>query len=183
MDEVLNDVDWVVKGIVGDSNSYLSDDKYEVYTDYAILQPVILYPESASRLATPGPAEAMKVTLLGGTVSVGPLRYTFTHQALPSLDRGQTGLFLLDEVNGKLFVAAKYYGVFDLSRQKLLPMVRKPGFGEPYVGQPASEAISSVVQRLAVLRKKNAQLPSRRRPLLKAFVVRIGTSRYSPCRR
>src|SRR3989304_5341194 len=41
--EVLGDADTVVKGLVGDSRSYLSDDQRDVYTDYVIVNPLFLY--------------------------------------------------------------------------------------------------------------------------------------------
>lgn len=42
IDEVLRDVDIVVTGIVGQPNSYLSDDQREVYPDYPISNPIFL---------------------------------------------------------------------------------------------------------------------------------------------
>ena len=52
--DLLSTTDIVVMGTIGDSRSYLSDDQRDVYTDYPIKEPVVLFRSDMERLRGPG---------------------------------------------------------------------------------------------------------------------------------
>jgi hypothetical protein len=64
-------VDQIVRGIVGPAKpSYLSDNQQEVYTDYAIIDPVILYQAKVTTSTRPGVMPTATATIFGGTITI-----------------------------------------------------------------------------------------------------------------
>ncbi len=57
--DVLSRTDLIVRGIVGDSHGYLSDDLMEVDMDYELKNPVILYDAESTPVARPAAARSL----------------------------------------------------------------------------------------------------------------------------
>ena len=155
LDDILVAVDFVVRGVIGEGFSYLSDDKTEVYTDYTIQAPVMLYPEARSaRPTAPKWPSPLKVTILGGTVPVGSFTFNSHHEMLPSLEVGAEYLLLLEERHGRFFPAQSYYGAFRVHQGRLQPQVRKSGFAPSLVELPPKEGIQVLVRRTQAVRAR-----------------------------
>src|SRR5256885_1953912 len=78
LDDILHQTDAVVRGMIGPGHSYLSEDQHDVYTDYPILNPVVLFERSPRTLGTPGVPSPM-VTIYGGVITINGLTYTRSH--------------------------------------------------------------------------------------------------------
>src|SRR5689334_22774454 len=112
VETLLAHTDLIVRAEVGDRRSYLSSDQREVYTDYQLIDPRILFSsgevfKNASRVAT-----SLVVTLFGGTIELNGLTYSSVHQALPELLKGEKYTLLWRQDDSHLFVAGRYFGVF-----------------------------------------------------------------------
>src|SRR5579862_3069057 len=99
MDQVLSVTDLLVRGVVGPPESYLSDDQMDVYTDYPIADPVVLYEAPAVESKTAA-VQTVTVTLLGGVITIDGLSFTSKHQALPLLQVSTECMFLLRKIGG-----------------------------------------------------------------------------------
>ena len=74
VENLLSATDVIVRGTLGESRSYLSDDQTEVYTDYDIQNPQILYRAHPGVLSESEPSR-ITVTLWGGTVTINGLSF------------------------------------------------------------------------------------------------------------
>ena len=148
VDEVLAQADTVVRGVVGQPRSYMSDDQRDVYTDYPVLNPIILYQAQMVTSPTPGVVSAVIVTLLGGTVTVNGLAFIVRVDGLPSLQPGAEGLFLLKRDGDKYRIAGTIYGAFRIVSERLVPLTRQSEFAPEYRDIPAAQAQEQLVSKL-----------------------------------
>lgn len=152
--EVLSDTDVIVRGTVGESRSYLTDDQREIRTDYSILGVEFLFRrDDLQKIQVPSVPGALTVTLLGGEVTVGGLSYTSIHKALPSLEAGTECVLLLKQIGDKYYVALKYYGAFRTEQNGLIPSTLRRGFAAEYENVPAATAINDIVAQRRKLRR------------------------------
>src|SRR4029453_18239529 len=99
LDGLLIDTDLIVRGVLGQPKSYLSDDQRAVLTDYPVLRASILYERKG--LASPPDPVALAVTLLGGEIEINGLTYADRPAALPALTPGSEALLCLRVEGGK----------------------------------------------------------------------------------
>lgn len=149
--DILAQADLVVRGVLGTPVSYLSDDQYEILTDYPIIDPVILQQSRMSTSDRPGMPPPIVVTRLGGTAMVGGVRFSQTNAGLPALEAGTEGLFILKLVNGKHRFLYDFLGAFRISAGKLENLSERADFAPEYQDVPASEALADVAARLQAL--------------------------------
>jgi hypothetical protein len=152
MDQVLSVTDLLVRGVVGPPESYLSDDQMDVYTDYPIADPVVLYEAPAVESKTAA-VQTVTVTLLGGVITIDGLSFTSKHQALPLLQVSTECMFLLRKIGGRYFVAGNYYGVFRITSGKLSRLTNRDNFAREVDGALATKAGDDMVERLRALRQ------------------------------
>jgi len=143
--------DLVVRGIIGEPRSYLSDDEMDAQTDYEILSPVILY-RAAATTSEQRATRAVTVTMLGGLIVINRLSFTSRHEALPRWEPGTEGLFLLSQVGSRFLIAGAYYGVFGVSDGTLRPLTKKQGFAPEMYDASVAQASDEIVRRLKALR-------------------------------
>src|SRR5437763_1072447 len=136
MAEILADADTLLIGTVGQSRSRLSSDELDIFTDYEIQNPVVLYQRNIASTPTPQLARPIVVTLEGGAVVIGGLTYTETALALPQLAEGMRCVFLLKHVGDTYRVAGRFYGIFSISDGRLAPLTPKQGFAPEYIDAP-----------------------------------------------
>lgn len=148
IEQVLRETDVIVRGVVGQPVSYLSDDQRNVYTDYPIHAPVIV--QSREPLSA---MSAIAVTQLGGTVVIDKKSFTQIEDGLRALEPGTEGLFLLKQIGKRLMIAEVFFGAFRISDEKLFPLTSKQGFASDYAGRSVDEAAS----HFADLLRKNIQ--------------------------
>jgi hypothetical protein len=147
IDHVLAETDLIVRGVLGEPTMRLSDDQMDVYTEYPIRSAVIRHsviPNSV--LARQG--SPMVVTVLGGTITINGLTYTRAHEALPSLALGKEYLLLLKRVGDRYFLAANYYGAFQISGSVATNRVQKRGFAEELNDKPAAQVEQTLLARI-----------------------------------
>jgi hypothetical protein len=150
-DRLLGETERVVRGRVGrPAPSYLSDDQMEIYTDYPIDEPLVLYDRDTTNSSKR--SSALTLTLLGGTVTINGLTFTSDHESLQRLQPGSDVLLLLKRVGSRYFIADRYEGAFSIQEGKLVPL-HKGAWGVPpaYTEARADRVIS---QMLAWLRQR-----------------------------
>lgn len=140
--EILADTDMIVTGVIGEPRSYLSKDQKEVYTEYPIRKPVVLF-QTESYAAAP----AATVTLLGGAVTVNGLTFTSDVPALPRLPPGTECVLLLKRSGDEYRIAGEFYGAFRVVNGRIRPLTGKQGFAPEYRDAPAPQAIEDIVAR------------------------------------
>jgi hypothetical protein len=143
--ELVQRSDLVVRGKVADTVSYFSPDDREIYTDLTLANVSFIYPPEAARTSKPGAAPPVIVTQLGGTLTVHGQLVRRTHRNLLPIPIGTEALFLLIEENGKLFIAAKYLGVFAIENSRLTPLTRTDWFVAEHRGKPVDAFTAEVV--------------------------------------
>ena len=148
LDVVLRDADVIVRGIVGNPRSYLSDDQITIFSDYPIVKPAVLFDKTVVSSPMPGFREIV-VTLEGGKVTLGGLTFTVIPEGLPGLNPGSECFLLLKRMRGKLYVAGDgYLGAFEISPDnRLMPLTGARGFAPAYRGAAATPAVNSIVVR------------------------------------
>jgi hypothetical protein len=150
VNSIIRASDLIVRGIVGEPKTYLSDDQMKVFSDYPIIKPAVLFDSAVALTVKPSLPEIF-VTLEGGRIQVGALTFTATNQGLPGLQPGSDCLLLLKRVNNKLFIAGGHYGAFEVKDGKMVPLTQKSKFAPAYRGAPAASVIDTIVkQRLSV---------------------------------
>ena len=150
---VLQQTDLIVRGIVGEPKSYLSNDQTDIFSDYPIKNPTVIFDILVARLPQPFPIEIV-VTIEGGTVTVSGLKFTMAPGALPNLRPGSECLLLLKRVKDKFHIAGwGYLGAFQILDNKLTALTGVRTFGTEYRGMEAPAAISSIVSRRQLIKK------------------------------
>jgi len=147
LDDLLRVTDVIAKGRVGKPRGYLSKDQREIYTDYPILNPSVLYRATLSNPKGSDLDSAPRVTMRGGSVTINGLTYTESYEALPSLEPGTECLFLLRRIQGQYRLAGRYYGVFRLDDDRLRPLVRDQQFAIELRNDRTARTITSIVER------------------------------------
>jgi hypothetical protein len=144
---VLQETDLIVRGIVGEPRSYLSDDQTSIFSDYPIGKPRVLFDTLVFEKPRAGLPEIV-VTIEGGTVTVGSLKFTVAPGALPHLRPGSDCLLLLKRVKDKLHIAGfGYLGAFQIEDDKLTVLTGVRTFAREYGGVEALPAVNGIVDR------------------------------------
>jgi len=146
VNDVLADTDVIVRGVLGEPKTYLSEDQAVILTDYPIIKPSILYQSTATRTLTPG-LPAITITLLGGTYTRNGLSFTTKHEALPLPDPGIEGLFLLTRVGDQYRIAGRYFGAFKTTNGRVANLAMKRDYAPEYDGAPVSQVIEALVSQ------------------------------------
>lgn len=149
--ELLREADIVVRGIVGEPRSYLSEDKLNVYTDYPLVHPVVLFQRKALTSPTPG-QHSVTVTQLGGRITVGNLDFTQAEMGLSRLVPGSEGIFILKWNQNKSHIAGTFYGAFGVSNKTVMPLTSKHDFALDYRGAPVDTVLADLTTRLQIVR-------------------------------
>jgi hypothetical protein len=97
MHDVLRRTDTIVRGIIGQPlPSYLSRDQREVYTDYPVRSPWILYQEVLVPSPIPGLLPNVTVVVRGGAVVIKGVPFTAEYRGQPEMTPGSECVFLLN---------------------------------------------------------------------------------------
>jgi hypothetical protein len=147
LEEILKAADLVVRGTVGESRSYLSSDKRDVYTDYSLLGPVFLYQRTPRTSEKPGQLE-VTITQLGGKVMVGNVEFTQTELGLPPLKKGTEAIFILEERENKYHIARTFYGAFGIVGDAVKPLTPKRDFAPEYREMPVAAVLADLASRV-----------------------------------
>jgi hypothetical protein len=153
---ILRDTDVIVRGTIGPPRTYLSKDEKDLYTDYPLINPIVLFDPGVSSSRTPGLAPGITVTIFGGgTVRIGGLTFTSKPDALPELPTGAEALFLLKRVGDQYQLAGGYYGAFEITDGQLKrPFTTKENFADDSRGASASATAETWVAAIAKLHQE-----------------------------
>jgi hypothetical protein len=150
LESVLLESDIIVRGTIGAPTSYLSADQTEIYSDYPILNPEILWPPAPTATPLPGappPKPAITITHIGGRIVVNGHSFTMEHTQLPPLKTGTEGVFLLKQDGAKYRIAGTFYGAFKAVAGGLFPLARFPGYATELQGKTTDEAVQAFIAR------------------------------------
>jgi hypothetical protein len=150
--ELLQITDVLVVGTLGNPNSYLSDDKTEVLTDYALTDQAILFEAKPRLSGKPSAPRAVTITQKGGTVVVDGVSFTERQPALEPLKPGSRVLCLLEAVGNKTMIAGSFFGVFSVEAGRLNPLMARPDFAREYRGAEYGSAVDSMLRVLRARR-------------------------------
>jgi len=137
----------MARGRVGEAQSYLSDDQSEVFTDYRLSDPVILFDRRAET-ATPGLRRPIILTQRGGTILVQGRPFTESHAALLPLKPGTEVLCLLQRSGDKYRIVDWYYGVFEINSGVIKPLASRDDFASEFRGLPVQTVVQSMLALL-----------------------------------
>jgi hypothetical protein len=146
--EVLRDADTVVRGVIGDAHSRLSDDQRDVETDYSVLQPVVLYQKTAIASSRPGVTPLIAVTLNGGTIEINGLSFTLIDYLLKGLPVGDECLLVLKKSGAGYYLAGHGFGAFGIEAGRVKPLANKSGFATEYAGMDVERVSADIIDRL-----------------------------------
>jgi hypothetical protein len=153
VDHVLGAADVIAKGVVGSPHTYLSEDEREIFTDYPLLNPAIVYQSAA--VASDMPVRPrVTITLLGGVYKQNGLTFTSSHAALPTLEPGTKGLFILRRVGKQYRIVGPYVGAFRIVDRRIFPLSKTSGFAPEYNGTGEAQATESLRERARVLAQR-----------------------------
>jgi len=147
IDQVLAETDLIVRGVLGEPTTRLSDDQMEVYTEYPLRNAVIRYNAISNGMPAARPSSLL-VTVLGGTFIINGLTFKSVHGALGLLQPGAEYLLLLRSVGNRYFLAAEYYGAFQVVGSTATNHVQKRGFAEELNGKPVAQVEQTLLARI-----------------------------------
>ena len=152
LDRLLERTGLIVRGIVRGGRSYLSQDEQDIYTDYEIRNPIVLYdsasPSPAGRIGT-----HLTVTILGGEVVVNGTLCKSVHQALPALNPGPEHLLLLRRDGERYFLAGTYFGAFRVANGLIEAAANHQEFAATVNGKSADRMATDLVVAAAQMHK------------------------------
>jgi hypothetical protein len=134
VDSLLRRTDRIAKGTLGSSRSFLSEDQRQIFTEFQIVSPTILFDRNPPVGSRPGVVEPVTVTQLGGTVTINGLRFTEINETLPLMKEGTTVLVLLEQKAGRFLLVGDFLGAFEIRGNSMTPLVRKEDFAREYRG-------------------------------------------------
>jgi hypothetical protein len=150
VESILSHIDLIVRGVVGNGQSHLSDDEREIWTEYPIANPTFLFQRKLTDSAVPGVPPTIAVTILGGTTTVLGKTVVMPDPDLPSLPTGTECLFLLHQTNQRYFPAGQVYGAFSIidGKVSVLTRARDKGFATEYQDTAAAQVIDDLLVRV-----------------------------------
>ena len=143
---LLSETDLIVTGTIVSSRSYLSDDQRDVYTDHVIGNVVLVHQSKSAVGVKPGIVPQVTVTQLGGTVTVNGIRFTQKETALLPLQVGTNALFLLHRDGERYMIVSKYYGVFKITNDRMMPLAARDDFAPEYRNEMLSVALDRITR-------------------------------------
>jgi len=157
LNEILQATDLVVVGTLGEPHSYLSQDQLDVNTDFPVENATVFYYKYRSP-KSPEPDNKIQQTLtltqLGGTIVIDSKKFTQLETALPTLQLGTKGLFLLQRRGGKYWIAGPsatllFYGAFSITHEEeLMPLMSRRDFAQEYRDLKVSEGLGRMMKIL-----------------------------------
>ena len=149
--DILKRTDVIVRGVIGESRSYLSDDRQNVFTDFELKQITIVHERQMRSFAQPGLFATLSVTQLGGRITINGAEYTQIEEGLPLLVSGTECLLFLQQVGQRYHIADTFFGAFEISANRLRPLTAKRDFAPEYRDVPVEQAVLDALNRIRAL--------------------------------
>jgi hypothetical protein len=145
--QVLDRTDVVLRGIVGNGVSSLSDDDADVSTTYTILSQQVLFSSSVMTSARPGSTVVpISFTNPGGTVQIEGFKATVTHTDAAKVRSGIEVILLLHNDHGT-YRASGGTGAFQIKNSTIVPLVDEHGEHQSFAGAEANAFIADILKR------------------------------------
>jgi hypothetical protein len=141
-EEIVSRSNLIVHGRVESKESYLSDDQYEIYTDY-VLTPIRILWRQAAQVPSP-----IIVKRWGGEMTIeGAQVIARDHGALPIEASPEVVLVLIPgKTSGKFQLVSEFAGVFSIEAGYINPLTPDPKF-KRFHSMPIAQ-FESEIQRL-----------------------------------
>ena len=152
----LADTNLVVRGVVGDPRSFLSDDEMNIYTEYPLLNMMTLYDSDVAVSARPGPVSRRPIAVaqLGGTMTINGREFDQSEAGLPPLRPGTECLFLLQRIGERHYIIGSHHGAFAIVKGNLEPLAVSPLFEGEYRGLTVAQGTARIIDRVRAARSK-----------------------------
>ena len=151
--DVLRETEMVVRGIVREPRGYISEDALNVYTEYRIIKPLILYSTMSMSSRAPAPVQEIAISQIGGTLVLNGHTFTQTERHLPLLEPDTEVLLLLKRVGSRWHLANKYFGAFAIADGRLTPLGSSRRFGAEFRDVEPTAAVSALLAQLHAVKQ------------------------------
>lgn len=140
LEQLVAEADLIVRGRVTQTKSHLSEDQYDIYTDYEILPYEILASTGTEPgRQMPGPA-ALVVTRYGGRMILHGVPIEVRDTNLPPFEAGaELVLFLKRKIPGTGYTVVREMGAFAVESGHVRPLVKPPLELKKYEGLSPSD--------------------------------------------
>ena len=149
VEDVVDATDLLVLGVALPPRTALSDDGSDLYFDYALDDPLILFPqEQTVRRHSAGASEIIVRQLVGTVTARAPWR----SEPAPTqmLDPGAAYVLFLMTRGDHYAVAA----AFRIAKERLIPRIPGRRFDRQYLGAPAKDFATDMARRLSARRDR-----------------------------
>lgn len=154
IDLVATRTDVIVRGVLGEPRSYLSNDKINVFTEFPLTAASVLFDSEIATSKQPGRSRSLTVTQLGGSVTIGGKTFTQIEHGLPLMQPGTEGLFLLERVSDRYEIVGWFFGAFTVAGDRVRPMTPEKGLAVEYEALSTPAALGDIVSRVQKARRK-----------------------------
>ena len=144
VEALIDATDLLVLGIVRTPRTALSDDRSDLYFDYALDEPLILFPRDPTTRHQPDGASAITVRQLVGTLTAHDRRRSVSAPT-QMLDPDTAYVLFLMTKGDRYAVAA----AFRIAEERLIPRIPGRRFDRQYLGKPAKEFATEMAMRLS----------------------------------
>jgi hypothetical protein len=145
-EQVLGKAELIVEGSVRPLNTYLSEDKCHLYTDFEVVAPLVISGNLPPR-AIPGPQPSVIVTQFGGTMIIDGVKVTVEDQQLRPFVAGQRVVLLLSRSGsaGRYEIAGDAFGAFIAEADgKVRPFLHEKGVYDDMRGLTKAQFVERV---------------------------------------
>jgi hypothetical protein len=151
---VLEDTILVVRAIVGQAVSHLSEDGRDIYTSYELLRPQVFFSATVAQASRPGVVPPrLSLRQRGGTVRIDRFNATVGYSDAAKLSPGMDVIVLLHPDGGQYRIAGGD-GMFEVRDSRIVPLVGQGGEHQKFAGMNADAFLAELLTRLNRLHKK-----------------------------
>jgi hypothetical protein len=148
-DRILRGTDVVVRAIVGQAQTYLSDDGADIFTTYELINPDVLFSVKPLPRVPPGEIlapNALALTQRGGAVPIEGFTATMLDSDMVPLTFGLDVVLLLREHDKKYWLSENY-SVFQVRDATIVPLGRVPDPPTQFAGMKSDAFVREVLTR------------------------------------
>jgi len=143
---LIKETDLIVQAEIGDSTSLLSPDGKDIYTQYQLLSPRVLYSSPVDASAQPGVPPPLVVTQSGGEVKIDGFTAKVLYDNTVILKPGTDVVLLLHRDNRTYRLAASV-GAFEVWNSTIVPLAKSRGDHQKFDGMSVESFVQDVLAR------------------------------------
>lgn len=126
-DQIVKGADVIVRGTVTPVRTYLSEDQYEVYTDYQLTPVHVVFQKASVGTAAPGIiSEPITIARWGGTLTIDGVQVTLSDRDAPSFEATADMVVFLayDGLRRRYRLVSEVAGAFRSQNGVIEPLVK-----------------------------------------------------------